>query len=146
MDNPEFSYEIPVRVPDGSLVRGNVVGTESPQGYNLEFEWLDKQPDDVTPTIGAFAQDDYFEAFLTVRRHLEDDGCELLCKGSAVNVWPSGMSRAMGGGIKAYELSLGKEASTSCLVDIFEADPEVEYSQILQQEKHFQQWLSSLGS
>ena len=144
MDEPEFTYEPPVRVPGGSLLRAQLVGTEGSYGYNLEFDWLDPPPDAITRAIGVFAQDDYFEAFLRVRRSLEDDGCELLCKGCAVDVWPSGTSRDMGGGVRAYEMSLGKPASTSSLVDIFEPDPRVRYSQVSDQEEYFQRWLNSL--
>ena len=145
MSEPELKYEPSVRIPGGTLLRAQLVGTHSPDGYNLEFDWIDPAPDKITPAIGVFAQDDYFEAFLAVRHHLEDDGCELLCKGCAVDVWPSGMSRDMGGGIKAYQMRRGEPASSSSLVDIFEPDSKIQYSRVSTQEKYFQEWLKSLG-
>ena len=49
-----------------------------------------------------FAGVDLFAAFLELREELEKAGHLLLCAGSRVDVWPSGMSRSMCGGVRAY--------------------------------------------
>ena len=70
--------------------------------------------------------DDCFSALQDIRRVLEEDGLAAYCYGSSRNVFPSGMSRSMGGGRKAYRLSLGKQGRMADLVDIFTAGPDIE--------------------
>jgi len=53
-----------------------------------------------------FQGNDLFDAFLSLRQKLEEMNFRLLCAGSRHNVWPSGMSRSMGGGRKAYPRTL----------------------------------------
>lgn len=61
---------------------------------------------------------DYFEALRKVRRRfLEPKGMIPLCYGASLNVWPSGMSRDMGRGLKAYKFETGAPAKE--LVYIF---------------------------
>lgn len=58
-----------------------------------------------------------FEALIALRLLLERRGGCLLCAGARTNVFPSSMSRDMGGGRMAYVLRLGEPALE--LVDIF---------------------------
>jgi hypothetical protein len=44
---------------------------------------------------------DVFKALQDLRLVLEAQGVRLLCAGARLDVWPSGMSRDMGGGKKA---------------------------------------------
>jgi hypothetical protein len=65
---------------------------------------------------------DLFEALADLRQSLEEQGIRLFCNGARTDVWPSGMSRSMSGGRKAYVLRLGTHARD--LVDIFDgAEP-----------------------
>src|ERR1700752_894126 len=62
---------------------------------------------------------DYFEAFCQIRRQLEKDGLIPFCYGASLNVYPSGMARDMGLGLKAYKLTIGQHARMQDLVEIF---------------------------
>ncbi len=65
--------------------------------------------------------DDAFEALCRVREQLEPDRWRLGVAGAQVDVWPSGMARDQGGGLRAYRMAAGQVAG---LVDTFEpVDP-----------------------
>lgn len=65
--------------------------------------------------------DDAFEALCIIRAQLEPLGWRIGVAGARADVWPSGMARDQGGGLRAYRLtSQGVES----LVDTFEpVDP-----------------------
>lgn len=71
---------------------------------------------------------------------LRNDGWRQLVKGAARNVWASGMSRSMGGGIKAYKLEKGIAASLDRMVNIFEAADEAEVGTFAEQQAFFWHW------
>lgn len=54
------------------------------------------------------------------------------------------MAREMGGGLKAYKLSLGQPAKTADLVDIFAEGVDVIPAAVDLQQEYFQDWLKSL--
>jgi hypothetical protein len=87
---------------------------------------------------------DCFAALQTVRRIAEDRNWMICCKGARRNVWPSGMSRSMGGGIKAYTLEMGRQATLDSLVNIFDADAPELYSSVADQEVYANAWFKSL--
>jgi hypothetical protein len=89
--------------------------------------------------------DDCFSALQDVRRVLKKDELAAYCYGSSRNVFPSGLSRSMGDGRKAYKLSLGKQGRMADLVDIFAVGPDIELASVEDQEEFFQQWIASLG-
>jgi hypothetical protein len=94
------------------------------------------------PTFGTrtFTGEDYFEHLMHLRAELENSGHRLLCQGGRPNVWPSGMSRDMGGGRKAYVMQMGSKARTRDLVDIFDyAAPEL-IGTVQQQKDFFESW------
>ncbi|MGY1551448.1 hypothetical protein ACW5CM_06630 [Microbacterium sp. A588] len=65
--------------------------------------------------------DDAFEALCLVREELEPFGWRIGVAGAQANVWPSGMARDQGGGLRAYRLT---PARVEDLVDTFEpVDP-----------------------
>src|SRR5437868_2426080 len=66
----------------------------------------------------VFENCDLFEALRDLRRELEIKDYQLLVQGARVDVSPSGMSRSMGGGRKAYIMQIGRPATK--LVDIFD--------------------------
>lgn len=89
----------------------------------------------------TYSGDDFFECL----GHIRKEHCDVtfLCKGAKVNVHPSSMSSQMSLGVKAYELTLGKYALRSDIVNIFDYeennltnDPEV-------QRDFFLRWVAS---
>jgi hypothetical protein len=87
---------------------------------------------------------DYFEAMCQIRIQLEALGSLLVCYGSSRNVYPSGMCRDMGRGLKAYKLRLGHQGKMADLVKILEVGPDVEPSTVADQREFFERWLKSL--
>jgi hypothetical protein len=87
---------------------------------------------------------DFFEALCQIRKRLEFAGWRPVCYGSSLNVYPSGMARDMGSGLKAYRLDLGHPATMADLVSIFDTGPDVNPSSVEEQEKFFERWLQSL--
>jgi len=72
----------------------------------------------------VFAGRDLFEALITLRCALEEAGAQLLCQGARPEVFPTGMSRDMGGGRKAYVTGIGVSPSRPDFVDILDyAEP-----------------------
>lgn len=65
---------------------------------------------------------DAFEALCRVRDRLEPDGWRIGVAGAQADVWPSGMARDQGGGLRAYRVG---EDRVGDLVDVFApADPD----------------------
>ncbi len=89
------------------------------------------------------AAGDYFAALALVRRDLEADGWLLSCYGASRNVYPSGMARDMGLGLKAYKQQPGRHARREDLVDIFTTGPDVDPASVDEQEAFHNQWLAS---
>lgn len=88
--------------------------------------------------------DDFFSAMASIRAELEREGWRLWNYGSSKNVFPSPMSRSMGGGTKAYRLKSGEPAKASDLVSIFDSGPDIIPSTVAEQEAFYQAWLESL--
>jgi hypothetical protein len=61
--------------------------------------------------------DDAFEALCLVRDELEPHGWRIGVAGAQADVWPSGMARDQGGGLRAYRMT---EERVGDLVDTFE--------------------------
>jgi hypothetical protein len=87
---------------------------------------------------------DCFAALQSVRRKAEGRNWMICCKGARRNVWPSGMSRQMGGGIKAYVLEMGRQGRSDLLVEIFDEDTPESYSTVADQEAYAHAWFESL--
>jgi hypothetical protein len=88
---------------------------------------------------------DYFQALCDVRARLANDGLVPFCYGASLNVYPSGMARDMGQGLKAYKLTMGKQAQMVDLVEIFTEGPHVVPSSVEMQEQFFRNWIAALG-
>ncbi|HEY4371331.1 MAG TPA: hypothetical protein VGN52_05385 [Burkholderiales bacterium] len=88
------------------------------------------------------AASDYFDAFAAVRRQLPS-GVMPRCYGASRNVWPSRMARDMGQGLKAYRMTMGRQASMADLRYIFDSGPDVEPCMPEEQEAFFEAWLDS---
>jgi len=94
-------------------------------------------------TISAEASD-FFEALCAIRRQLEADGLIPFCYGASLNVFPSGMARNMGAGLKAYRLKQGIHARPADLVGIFDEGPDVVPSHVGPQTQFYKDWIASL--
>lgn len=72
---------------------------------------------------GGYASEgvDLFESLTALRLQLESDGLMLCVNGARADVFPSGMSRQMAGGRKAYQLVGGRRPDRRDLVDIFDS-------------------------
>lgn len=95
-------------------------------------------------SAGVYAAEgrDFFEALQRSRLELEASGHRLLCWGASRNVWPSGMGRDMGRGLKAYENKLGLRCPT--LRAIFDSDPSVVVSSVSEQIAWNEEWHRSI--
>jgi len=115
----------------------------------LSYRERDDGQCEVTITFGAeryaAVADDFFETLLSVRARLELKGLLVGVLGASRDVWPSAMSRQMGGGLKAYRMVLGKQALSEDLVDIFEVSSNVMPATIRDQMGFRDAWFHSLG-
>ncbi|TCR93297.1 hypothetical protein [Rhizobium sp. BK376] len=84
---------------------------------------------------------DFFEALCVVRNMMATDGLIPFCYGASLNVYPSGMARDMGRGLKAYKLKKGHRAEE--LVEIFAEAADVIPSSVERQREFWQDWLAS---
>src|SRR5690242_5679838 len=69
--------------------------------------------------------DDYFEALCQIRLVLDQEKLIPFCYGASLNVYPSGMARDMGSGLKAYRMTMGQHVRSQDLVGIFAEGPDV---------------------
>jgi hypothetical protein len=86
---------------------------------------------------------DYFDALCRIREQLAVVGHTLHCYGASRNVFPSGMARDMGAGLKAYRLQMGRSSDLADLVSIFASGPDVEPVSVADQEAFYDAWLRS---
>ncbi|OWJ59078.1 hypothetical protein [Inquilinus limosus] len=93
-------------------------------------------------TIEAEASD-FFEALCLVRHQLEPEGLIPFCYGASLNVYPSGMARDMGRGLKAYRLTKGKSVNGADIVETFGTGPDVVPASVQAQETFWREWLSA---
>jgi hypothetical protein len=84
---------------------------------------------------------DYFEALCRVRLRLEEEKLIPFCYGASLNVYPSGMARDMGAGMKAYRLTIGRQAKD--LVGTFDEGADVIPATVARQREYFDEWLAS---
>ena len=87
--------------------------------------------------------DNIFDSVVELRKKLELKNIYLLCNASVINVYPSGMQKEFGG-TKAYKLQMGKQATLSDVVDIFDYDSELKIGSVKEQEEFFKSWIESL--
>ena len=87
---------------------------------------------------------DFFEALCLIRQQLEPEGLIPFCYGASLNVYPSGMARNMGGGLKAYRLTKGEPARMIDLVEIFQSGSDVIPAFVGTQIAFFDEWVASL--
>lgn len=91
-----------------------------------------------------FISEDLFSAQVEFRKELELKKAKLLCAGSRIDVFPSGMSRSMAGAMKAYKTQLGKPSQSTDLVDIFDYARPDAVATVEEQRDFHQKWIESL--
>ena len=89
------------------------------------------------------AATDFFAALCYVREKLAEEGLIPFCYGASLNVYPSGVGRDMGRGLKAYRFKIGHHAGIADLVDIFAEGADVIPASVENQHQHWQEWLAS---
>jgi hypothetical protein len=94
----------------------------------------------------TFEGTDFFEALCVLRTAVQSTGGTVLCAGARKDVFPSFMSRDMGGGVSAYLTRLGERGSRSDLVDIFDDAPADLVASVEDQLAFHQQWVASLSA
>jgi len=90
------------------------------------------------------AGEDVFDCLLSIRQELEERGMQIHVNGACVDVWPSPMSRSMGGGRRAYRMTFGQQALTKDLVDIFDMAEDGRLGTISEQTQYRADWFKSL--
>ena len=95
-----------------------------------------------SPSFGQLevVAEDIFNALIELRVAYEKCGVQLLCAGARPDVWPSGMSRSMGGGRKAYVCRMGESATR--LLDIFEYARPDSVGTVAEQARFREAWTS----
>jgi len=130
------SKDVNVQLADGALTKALIViGELTPCRLDFECSELGRR---------EFHADDLHGAFVDLRYWLDDLGVKLLCNGARFDVTPSGMSRGMGGGRKAYIIRLGQPSLSSDLVDIFKYAESEKIGTVQDQKEFYKKWVSSL--
>ena len=84
---------------------------------------------------------DYFECLCKIRLRLESEKLIPFCYGASLTVYPSGMGRDMGRGLKAYKHTIGKQAKLTDLVFIFDEGLDVIPSTVANQKAYYEEWI-----
>jgi hypothetical protein len=87
---------------------------------------------------------DLFACMQKIRVDLEANGDRLLCNGARQDVYPSGMSRDMSGGLVAYVLTIGKRTTREDLVRITDFAPLEKTASVQEQEEFHKRWVASI--
>jgi hypothetical protein len=83
---------------------------------------------------------DFFNAFCHIREQLAERRLFPICYGASRRVYPSGMSRDMGRGLKAYRLEMGRSTRQEDLVSIFDTGSDVEPATVAEQKTFADAW------
>ena len=133
----ENKYDI-LCVANGKKENARLLLHEEKEKYEIKFEMN-------TLNVSATA-DNYFFALVELRKKLEPLNIEVLCKGCSRYVYPSPMILSMGEAIEAYQLTMGKQARTKDLVNIFESCEQDEYASVEEQYVYYMEWSKSKKS
>ena len=126
-----FDIEI---INNGKIEKNKLFLSEIEDEINLKIE--------IERTIYFSKSDNIFDSIVELRKKLELNNIYLLCNASVINVYPSGMQKEFGG-TKAYKLQMGKQATLSDVVDIFDYDSELKIGSVKEQEEFFESWIES---
>jgi hypothetical protein len=128
-------YRIPIRLSTTAIDQTALSYDEESEPCILSLTYRDQ-------TISVQASD-YFEALCQIRLQLEAQQMQLLCYGASKNVYPSGMARDMGQGLRAYKLTIGKHATMADLLDIFATGTDIQPVTVEEQRRFYESWLTN---
>ncbi len=97
------------------VLQGGVVHKATISWWYTDRRWAVRVESTEFDAVEQVA-DDAFEALCQVREQLEPKGWHLGVAGAQADVWPSGMARDQGGGLRAYRMT---EQGVGDLVDTF---------------------------
>ena len=138
MDSDTEQFLVPLLRPDETYLLSTVFLTElDSDECRIVITWDDNRLESTA--------DDFFEAFCVIRCELWKFKLLPACYGAHLHAFPSGMPRSMGGGQRLYRLTLGKQALTKDLVQLFDAGDDVVPSTVDDQRRFFDDWVESLG-
>ena len=126
-----FDIEI---INNGKIEKNKLFLSEIEDEINLKIE--------IERVIYFSKSDNIFDSVVELRKKLELKNIYLLCNASVINVYPSGMQKEFGG-TKAYKLQMGKQATLSDVVDIFDYDSELKIGSVKEQEEFYESWIES---
>ncbi len=106
-------------------------------GLNLNFSGLDLDKQE-------FSAGDTFANLCELRLELEKIGAQALCAGARIDVWPSGMSRGMGSGARAYITRRTGPSSQEDNINIFDYAPPELVGSVVQQTEFHKVWRESM--
>ncbi|BBM49562.1 hypothetical protein JMUB3934_0857 [Leptotrichia wadei] len=127
-------FEINI-INNGKIEKNKLFLSEIEDEINLKIE--------IERAIYFSKSDNIFDSVVELRKKLELKNIYLLCNASVINVYPSGMQKEFGG-TKAYKLQMGKQATLTDVVDIFDYDNELKISSVKEQEEFYENWIESL--
>ena len=123
------------------------------QSISEDFFLYEKAPDDEEKVLietiinghkFSYKSENFFYALQALRKELEIKNIQIICNGAAKTIYPSPMQMSMGNGRIAYKLSMGQQAKSSDLVDIFDCDEELDFVNLDEQSKYYSEWLRSV--
>ena len=120
---------------NGKVEKNKLFLLEIEDEINLKIE--------IERTIYFSKSDNIFDSVVELRKKLELKNIYLLCNASLINVYPSVMQKEFGR-TKAYKLQMGKQATLSDVVDIFDYDSELKIGSVKEQKEFFESWIESL--
>jgi hypothetical protein len=133
--------KIDISLGDGNLISSELyLYNEDPinnEHVKIELHYLDK--------VVECSSENYFDALVKLRRILEKDNMQILCKGANKDVYPSAMQLNMGYGRQAYKLTMHQQAKLKDVVDIFDSSSVTDCVSIDEQKRYFDLWTESLG-
>lgn len=105
----------------------------------------DSSTTSITLSVGEKARKTYtasnfYKCFGLIRK--DNPAIIFFCKGSKINVHPSSMSAQMSLGLKAYELTIGKEPSLDDIVFIFDYEDQNLTNEPDEQRRFFLEWIN----
>jgi hypothetical protein len=112
-------------------------------GFSLCSPWVIEFTCPTIPKI-IFSDNDLFECLIQLRKKLSQLSCIPLCNGARYDVYPSRMSREMGGGIMGYIHQIAKHPTDKDLVNIFEYAESNMVVSVDEQKEFYHLWLNSL--
>lgn len=131
-------FEVDLVMEDGSRETVSIEIEEIRSTFRVAVNYGEQQ-------IVGESDRGFFYALLKLRIALEKKGALLHCFGASEDVCQSGMQESMGPGILAYRTTLGRQALSKDIVNIFESDDAVKPATVEQQEAFHRKWINSLG-